>query len=319
MVYNIEMSKENKIFYIGEDDSGRRFDRVIRKFLGKMPLSGVYSAIRRGKIKVNGKKENGAYLTQKGDEITMDLSLFGLTAPVSEDQVNSAIKPDVLLKTDDLLFINKRPGELVHGEKSLCEAVLKYFSPKEKSLSFKAGALHRLDKDTSGILTFSQSLKGAQEFSKALQEGKIGKFYIGITEGRPSLNEFKSKIDGKECLCLIKVLDFSKEENLSLVLFNLITGRKHQIRIQCSQFGTPLLNDKKYGSKQKKVFSEDLSKKTTYFLHAYKLRFSEPFLDDLPKEITAPLPENFKRAVKSLFKSTSKNLVGFLDLTNLKT
>nr|WP_255810074.1 hypothetical protein [Treponema denticola] len=103
------------------------------------------------------------------------------------------------------------------------------------------------------------------------------------------------------------------------MLFNLITGRKHQIRIQCSQFGTPLLNDKKYGSKQKKVFSEDLSKKAAYFLHAYKLRFSEPFLDDLPKEITAPLPENFKRAVKSLFKSTSKNLVGFLDLTNLKT
>ena len=311
MVYNIEMSKENKIFYIGEDDSGRRLDRVIRKFLGKMPLSGVYSAIRRGKIRVNGKKENGAYLTQKGDEITMDLSLFGLTESASEEQANSLIsKPDVLLKTDDLLFINKSPGELVHGEKSLCEAILKYFSPKEKSLSFKVGALHRLDKDTSGILTFSQSLKGAQEFSKALQEGKIGKFYIGITEGRPSLNEFKSKIDGKECLCFIRVLDFSKEENLSLVLFNLITGRKHQIRIQCSQFGTPLLNDKKYGSKQKKVFSEDLSKKTTYFLHAYKLRFSEPFLDDLPKEITAPLPENFKRAVKSLFD---------IDLTNLKT
>ncbi len=313
------MSKENKIFYIGEDDSGRRLDRVIRKFLGKMPLSGVYSAIRRGKIKVNGKKENGAYLTQKGDEIAMDLSLFGLTESASENQVNSAIKPDVLLKNDDLLFINKRPGELVHGEKSLCEAVLKYFPPKEKSLSFKVGALHRLDKDTSGILAFSQSLKGAQEFSKALKEGRIGKFYIGITEGRPSLTEFKSKIDGKECLCLIKVLDFSKKENLSLVLFNLITGRKHQIRIQCSQFGTPLLNDKKYGSKQKKVFSEDLAKKAAYFLHAYKLIFSEPFLDDLPKEITAPLPENFKRAVKSLFKSTSKNLVGFLDLTNLKT
>ena len=314
------MSKENKIFYIGEDDSGRRLDRVIRKFLGKTPLSGVYSAIRRGKIKVNGKKENGAYLTQKGDEISIDSSLFSLTAPASEDQTNSSIsKPDVLLKTDDLLFINKKQGELVHGKKSLCEAVLKYFSPKEKSLSFKVGALHRLDKDTSGILAFSQSLKGAQGFSKALQEGKIGKFYIGITEGRPSLTEFKSTIDGKECLCHIKILDFSKKENLSLVLFKLITGRKHQIRIQCSQFGTPLLNDKKYGSKQKKAFSEDLSKKTTYFLHAYKLRFSEPFLNDLPKEITAPLPENFKRAVKSLFKSTSKNLVGFLDFTNLKT
>ena len=235
---------ENKVFYIGEDDSGRRLDRVIRKFLGKASLSLIYSAIRKGKIRVNGKKEKEAYLTQKGDEIAMDLSLFSLTGSGGKSQTNSSVSmPDVLLKTDDLLFINKRAGDIVHGEKSLCEAVSKYFPPKEKSLSFKVGALHRLDKDTSGILAFSQSLKGAQGFSKALQEGKIGKFYIGITEGRPSLNEFKSKIDGKECLCLIKVLDFSKEENLSLVLFNLITGRKHQIRIQCSQFGTPLLND----------------------------------------------------------------------------
>lgn len=310
MVYNIEMSKENKIFYIGEDDSGRRLDRVVRKFLGKMPLSGVYSAMRRGKIRVNGKKENGAYMTQKGDEISMDFSLFALTDSVSEEKKKYSVsKPDVLLKTNDLIFINKKSGELVHGEKSLCEAVAKYFPPKEQSLSFKTGALHRLDKDTSGILAFSQSLRGAQGFSKALQEGKIGKFYIGITEGKPSLKEFKSKINGKECLCLIKILDFSKEENLSLVLFNLITGRKHQIRIQCSQFGTPLLNDKKYGSKQKKLFSEYVSP-NKYFLHAYKLIFKEKFLDELPKEITAPLPENFKRAVNSVFK---------IDLTNLKT
>lgn len=305
------MSKENKIFYIDEDDSGRRLDRVIRKFLEKASLSLIYSAIRKGKIRVNGKKEKGAYLTQKGDKIEMDLSLFALTGSGGESHTNFLVsKPDVLLKTDDLLFINKKAGELVHGEKSLCEAVSKYFPPKEKSLSFKIGALHRLDKDTSGILAFSQSLKGAQDFSKALQERKIGKLYIGITEGKPALNEFKSRIDGKKCLCLLKVLEFSKKENLSLVLFNLITGRKHQIRIQCSQFGTPLLNDKKYGSKQQKVFSENLPKKITYFLHAYKLTFKESFSDKLPKEITAPLPENFRRAAKSLFK---------LDLTNLKT
>ncbi|UTC68261.1 MULTISPECIES: RluA family pseudouridine synthase [unclassified Treponema] len=307
------MIKENKIFYIGEDDSGRRLDRVIRKFLENMPLSGIYSAIRRGKIKVNGKKKNGSYLTKKNDEISIDINLFTLTEGSDKNQINSLIpKPDVILKTDDLLFVNKRIGELVHGQNSLCDAVSKYFPPKEKSLSFKTGALHRLDKDTSGILAFSQSLKGAQNFSKALREGKIEKLYIGITEGRPSLTEFKSTIDQKECLCLIKILEFSKKENLSLVLFNLITGRKHQIRIQCAQFGTPLLNDKKYGSKQKKEISQDLPKKfgSVYFLHAYKLRFNEQFLDKLPNEITAPFPEYFKRAVQILFT---------VDLTKLKT
>lgn len=311
MVYNIEMSRENKIFFICEDDSGRRLDRVVRKFLGNIPLSGIYSAIRQGKIKINGKKQKGSYLTKKDDEILIDRSLFDpvqsaddnvLKASNKKKESKPLLKPDIILKTDDLLFINKRSGEVIHGEKSLCEAVLKYFPPKEKSLSFKAGALHRLDKDTSGILTFSQSLKGAQLFSKALRQGKISKIYLGITEGKPSLKEFRNKIDGKECLSLVNVIEFSKQKNLSLVLFNLITGRKHQIRIQCAQFGTPLLNDKKHNPKQKKIspaFSKIVS--GTYFLHAYKLIFKESLLDGLPLEITAPLPGRFKIVIKSLF------------------
>ena len=311
MVYNIEMSRENKIFFICEDDSGRRLDRVVRKFLENIPLSGIYSAIRQGKIKINGKKQKGSYLTKKDDEILIDHSLFDpvqsaddnvLKASNKKKESKPLLKPDIILKTDDLLFINKRSGEVIHGEKSLCEAVLKYFPPKEKSLSFKAGALHRLDKDTSGILTFSQSLKGAQLFSKALRQGKISKIYLGITEGKPSLKEFRNKIDGKECLSLVNVIEFSKQKNLSLVLFNLITGRKHQIRIQCAQFGTPLLNDKKHNPKQKKIspaFSKIVS--GTYFLHAYKLIFKESLLDGLPLEITAPLPDRFKIVIKSLF------------------
>ena len=311
MVYNIEMSRENKIFFICEDDSGRRLDRVVRKFLGNIPLSGIYSAIRQGKIKINGKKQKGSYLTKKDDEILIDRSLFDpvqsaddnvLKASNKKKESKPLLKPDIILKTDDLLFINKRSGEVIHGEKSLCEAVLKYSPPKEKSLSFKAGALHRLDKDTSGILTFSQSLKGAQLFSKALRQGKISKIYLGITEGKPSLKEFRNKIDGKECLSLVNVIEFSKQKNLSLVLFNLITGRKHQIRIQCAQFGTPLLNDKKHNPKQKKIspaFSKIVS--GTYFLHAYKLIFKESLLDGLPLEITAPLPGRFKIVIKSLF------------------
>ena len=305
------MSRENKIFFICEDDSGRRLDRVVRKFLENIPLSGIYSAIRQGKIKINGKKQKGSYLTKKDDEILIDRSLFDpvqsaddnvLKASNKKKESKPLLKPDIILKTDDLLFINKRSGEVIHGEKSLCEAVLKYFPPKEKSLSFKGGALHRLDKDTSGILTFSQSLKGAQLFSKALRQDKISKIYLGITEGKPSLKEFRNKIDGKECLSLVNVIEFSKQKNLSLVLFNLITGRKHQIRIQCAQFGTPLLNDKKHNPKQKKIspaFSKIVS--GTYFLHAYKLIFKESLLDDLPLEITAPLPDRFKTVIKSLF------------------
>ncbi|WP_225969198.1 RluA family pseudouridine synthase [Treponema pedis] len=299
MVYNIKMNGENGVFIIAENDEGRRIDRILRKFLAKTPLSRIYSAIRTGKIKINGRKCKPDYITVKGDKLEIRTAFFNEDngkkcgfyekIPVVAD---SEEKPAVILRTNDLLFINKKNGEIVHGEKSLCQAVLKHFPGTENSLAFTSGPLHRLDKNTSGIITFSQSLKGAQKFSRALKEDKIEKYYLGIIEGINIKKELKSIIDGKDCFTLAEPLAVLKSENIALVRFKLITGRKHQIRIQCSRLGTPLLNDIKYGSKQ------SFHGAKSYFLHAYKLRFKERLFDDVPDTITAALPEDFSLFLK---------------------
>lgn len=284
---------ENTIFTIHEDDEGRRIDRVLRKFLTNLPLSGIYAAMRRAKIKINGKNVKPAYITHCNDKLEIQNSLIdaflqkNITAP--KVAVNKSIEPSIILKTEDLLFINKKIGETVHGENSLCSSVLEHFPAKGTSLSFTPGPLHRLDKNTSGIITFSQSLKGAQKFSAAIQNGKIEKYYIGIIEGLTIKEKLESLIDGKKCVTFAKILASSKTENISLVKFKLVTGRKHQIRIQCGQFGTPLLNDKVYGSKQK------LAGTKNYFLHAFSLVFKETLFTGIPKSITAPFPAYFKK------------------------
>lgn len=283
---------ENTIFTIHEDDEGRRIDRILRKFLTNLPLSGIYAAMRRGSIKINGKKVKPAYVTHCNDKLEIQNGLIEAFSQKSisgaKAELHKTAAPSVILKTEDLLFINKKIGETVHGENSLCSSVLEHFPASGESLSFTPGPLHRLDKYTSGIITFSQSLKGAQKFSGAMQNGTIEKYYIGVIEGLTIKQELSSLIDGKKCITFAEILASSKRENLSLVKFKLVTGRKHQIRIQCGQFGMPLLNDRAYGSKQK------LAGTKNYFLHAFRLVFKEPLFTGSPKSITAPLPAYFK-------------------------
>ena len=288
---------------ISGNDANRSLDRVLRKFLKDIPLSVIYSAIRTGKIKINGKNRTPDYITQKGDKLEIKPKLFRKIE--IKENVSQTIrrKPCILLRTGDLLFINKKIGETVHGKDSLLNAVLTYFPGTGKSLSFTPGPLHRLDKNTSGIITFSQSLKGAQRFSDALQSGKIEKYYLGIIEGLSIQKEMTDNVGGKKCITIAEPLTAFKAENLCLVRFRLITGRKHQIRLQCGKRGTPLLNDKKYGSTQSAAGIKN------YFLHAYKLKFTEPIFDDIPQTITAPLPKSFKKFLKrfGIRKDTLKN------------
>lgn len=293
-------------FEISENDSGRRVDRVVRKFLKEKSLSEIYSSIRKGRIKLNGQKIKSGTKTKIGDILSIMKVKSDTenrkTAKNERNPETSAAKNiaeleiklpeiDVVLKTADLLFINKRRGQTSHGKKSLDEWVKKYFAAKTSSLSFNVGALHRLDKDTSGLLAFSQSLKGARLFSKALQEGKIERYYIGINEGKTEKDKWVSYSPDKKdekLITLILPIAYSKHKNLSINMFKLLTGKKHQIRKHSSIFGFPLAGDLRYGSKIK------ADKSDSYFLHAYKLTFPPELIDGLPVQICAELPKDFQ-------------------------
>ena len=312
-------------FKTGKDDEGRRLDRIAKKLLSEENLSQLYKALRNGLIKVNEKKQKGEYRIQKGDEIKIASFLAENAVPAdkkNQEKITPLPEEWIVLRTQELLFLNK-PYDLPVQKSKAGERALNVlvqgdydFQNIRKSLSFRTGPLHRLDRRTTGLIAFSQNLEGAQAFSKAIQEHRIKKTYLAIVEGALEQTEtWTEKISRNE-----KNLDSSKfhtvsvnsdsknskESNttaipiaygkykgiqVSLVKFIISTGRTHQIRATSAYHSHPLLGDTVYGARQ-------ISEKQNLFLHSYSLEFQEN-LFSLPKKIVCSPGENFVSVLKS--------------------
>lgn len=315
-------------FKTGKDDEGRRLDRIAKKLLSEENLSQLYKAIRNGLIKVNEKKQKGEYRIQKGDEIKI-ASFLAENAVLADKKNQEKITPLpeewIVLRTQELLFLNK-PYDLPvqkskAGEQALNVLVQEdydFFNSQNtwKSLSFRTGPLHRLDRRTTGLMAFSQNLEGAQAFSKAIQEHRIKKTYLAIVEGaleqtetwmekisrnEKDLNSSKfhtvsvnsGSKNSKESSTTVIPLAYGKYKGIqvSLVKFIISTGRTHQIRAASAYHSHPLLGDTVYGARQ-------ISERQNLFLHSYSLEFQEN-LFTLPKKIVCPPGENFVSVLKS--------------------
>ena len=301
---------------IGKDDSNRRLDRLIRIYLPHLPLAHLYAAIRKGLIRINGAKTTVHYKTVEGDRLTIadflldrrkrgaesaappcgnNMPCDGIPgAPLCKDKEPRAFS--ILLETPDLLIVNKAAGTVVHGENSL-QSLLFESLPCLRcahGLAFRMGALHRLDKDTSGIICFSQSLLGAQWFSQRLREKSIKKYYIGIVEGRMPDGTIATHEKG-EALTHCTRLAYNRAQQLSCMLFTLVTGRKHQIRKHAQHAGHPLIGDIRYGSTRSLVTHQ------SYVLHAWRLSFPHGRLPPVPACVEADCPRPVKTLLDTLF------------------
>ena len=304
----------------GADDAGRRIDRVLRKLLPDVSLGEIYKCLRKGTIKVNAKKVPQNYHIAEND--TLFLASFLLpealqkAAPKPDDAPESkAFEIDTIFENEHIRIVNKPCGIPVHKanpkEISLAEIVAAEYreSHKNGSLSFTAGPLHRLDKNTSGIIVFSQSLKGAQWFSENLS--LFQKEYLGIVQGKiESPQYWVDLIDdepkesgsayktvrittdekaGKEARTKCFPLEYGsyKGTPITLCRFCIETGRKHQIRAQSAFHGFPLLGDSAYNKLTKAAQPE------RFYLHAFRLIVpANPI--NMPEITEAPLPEDFR-------------------------
>ena len=294
------------------DDQNRRMDRILRKALPNLPLSAIHKMFRKGHVHIDGKPVSPSFKPQAG-------SLLEIHGPADEDIAKkAAAQPlmltqheytpqkspslDILFENEALLFINKKAGIPVHGNRSLDEAVQGYLKTRlPQSLSFRSGPLHRLDQGTSGIITFSKSLLGAQRFSEALREHRLEKWYVTVFQGIISetvewndvlyrdKNQGISRIaremePGKEAHTTVYPLFHHRgaQNTATLVLIKLKTGRTHQIRAQAAAHGHPLLGDSRYGSPKQY---------NPWFLHAYALAGLDSLQLAIPETIQAPLKE----------------------------
>ncbi len=290
---------EMHAYRIGTDDDGRRLDRVVRRFLPEQPLSAIYSLLRKGLIRLDGKKAAPDSRVFEGCELGIAAIIPTAAAHNHRPGISQESVPEILLETGDLLFVNKSAGIPVHGEGGL-DGLIAQSASSLASLSFRTGPLHRLDRDTTGIIAFSRSLDGARWFSKALADRKFEKYYLGLTGEMLEANEkgffeWKDTTDGgKPMVTLVRPLATSRKpgEEVTLVLFRIVTGRKHQIRIQSALRGYPLVGDSRYGSKRME---------SSFYLHAWQMVFPADRLSGLPDHLTAPLPARFKAKLDTLF------------------
>lgn len=301
-----------KEIVIEVNDAGQRLDRFLKKYLCNLPLSGVYKCIRKD-IKVNGKREKEEYMLKEGDILSLYVSDLDFDAWTKKKERRKAKRQfTIAYEDDDMIVVCKPFGLLVHGDKTekkdtLANQVVDYlieegsYNPREKT--FVPSPVHRLDRNTTGLVVFGKTAESLRELSAMFREehsSRIHKYYYTIVHGQ--LKEemhLKNKLlkdeernkgivlkeddpRGKYIETIVRPIYAAK--NYSLVEVELVTGRSHQIRAHLASIKHPLVGDTKYGGKEisSKQGTWSLGR-TTQALHAARL-----IIDD--KEFTAPLP-----------------------------
>jgi 23S rRNA pseudouridine955/2504/2580 synthase len=273
----------NKSYTIKEIYSGMRIDRWIRNNVATLPQSLIEKSLRKGKIKVNIKKVNSSYKLKTGDKI----KFFNFTFEVKKNkETNKKFSPSsellkvhenrILENNDDFIVIDKSPGVPVQGGTKSKKNLIDILASSEFFKDTKPFPVHRLDKETSGIMIISKNHNSARLLTTLFRLRKIHKTYLAVCHGHISKkkgelkNELitfennKKKIE--KAITYYKVL--SETDTTSFLELKPVTGRKHQLRKQLAIIDNPIVGDKKYILSNKKIKSDkDL------MLHAYSLKF----------------------------------------------
>ncbi len=202
---------------------------------------------------------------------------------------NRTLQPDILYEDDYIIAVNKPPFIVSESHKSSVEEQLRKLKGKDIK------AIHRLDKETSGVLLFAKDFSIFETFKKLWEEKRIKKIYYTVVHGRVNFNRttIDFPVNGKKALSVVKTL---KKNNLySFLQVDLKTGRKHQIRIHMFKVGHPVVGDKEYGYK---FINDPLEKSVSrHLLHAGKTEFVHPYTKR-KVIINAPIFKDFKEFLR---------------------
>ena len=303
----IKMS-EVKVFNVESNKTGERLDVFLQNELPLFSRSHIKNMIENDCVFVNGKKVKSGYKIKEGDKIDVTIKEPEKISTEEED-----IPFDIVYEDDDVVVVNKPQGLVVHPCASTKSGTLvNGLLHRIKNLSgingvLRPGIVHRLDKDTSGLLVVAKNDKAHISLQEQIKNKTCRRIYLAVLEGhlKEDSGEIVTKIArdkkdrkkmavtdvGREAITEYKVLEHFK--NASLVVFSLKTGRTHQIRVHCKYLGHPIVGDKLYGKEVKGLNGQ--------LLHAVRLSFIHPTTKE---EMTfeAPLPEYFEKYLEKLRK-----------------
>jgi 23S rRNA pseudouridine1911/1915/1917 synthase len=306
---------------VRQENKIERLDTYISSKSG-LSRSYIQRLIKDGLILVNSHPEKSSYKIRQGDVIELTIPDEPLLTLIPED-----IPLDVVWEDGHIIVVNKPPRMVVHpvgttrframGYESgtlLNALISKCGKLASTGAPFRPGVVHRLDKDTSGLIVFAKDDTSYLNLSKQFKERKIEKHYLTLLYGelKKDSGEISTAIGravsdrkkmstktrkGRDAITQFEVIKRFKSATLTKV--RIITGRTHQIRVHFAYLGHPVLGDKTYGKKTAIKFGQKTISFNRQMLHAHSLKFKHPVTGQ-PIELTAPMPEDMKKAIEEL-------------------
>lgn len=283
------------------EDNDIRLDRWFKRNFPNVSHTSIEKALRKGQIRINGKKATSATHVLTGEEIRVppmvEYVRDAKAKPRIDEKYIKEIQQSVIFKDDDIIVINKPAGLATQGGVGVNVSVDSLLDFLKFDYEKRPKLVHRLDKDTSGILVLARTASVAASLTKSFKTKEIEKIYWALVVGTPDIPEGKIDLpiskqevgagkekmtadeDGDKAITYYKVLE-NMGNKISLVELHPITGRTHQLRVHMAHIGNPILGDGKYGGKL--AFIDGLNKKM--HLHARQVKlpsYKEPFIANI--------------------------------------
>ncbi|MHC4864588.1 MAG: RluA family pseudouridine synthase, partial [Planctomycetota bacterium] len=309
---------------VGSSIKERRVDKYLHGRFSNFSRARIQEAIKAGAVKVNGKIVRQSFKLSPGDEID-----FALPELPSKDILPEDIPLDIIYEDQDIIVLNKQADMIVHPARSNTHGTLvnalAFYSDRLSSGSgeFRPGIVHRLDRDTTGVMVVAKNDRAQWKIAKQFEERKVKKTYLAIVHGTPELTadrinarlgmhpKIREKYAirpeaGKEAITFYEVVESFR--GFSLLRLSPKTGRTHQIRVHLSYIKHAIVGDDMYGGKlvyQWQLADAEPSAQDPIIdrcaLHASTLEFKHPTTQAMGK-FEAPLPQDMQRLLGMLRK-----------------
>lgn len=294
-----------KEFVVKKEEENNRIDRYLSEKSKDFSRVAIQRWIEEEKVLVNGKKTKPSYKVQENDKISIEEE-----KPKEIELKAQEIPLEIIYEDNDIIVVNKPKGLVVHPangnpDGTLVNAIMAICKDSLSGIGgeIRPGIVHRLDKDTSGVLIIAKNDKAHINLSEQIKKHEVEKTYWALVRGIVKENEATIKMpigrstkdrkkmavtpNGKEAITHFKVLERYVQDNCTLLEVKIETGRTHQIRVHLSQIGYPIIGDTTYSNGKNKWGIEGQC------LHAKSLKFKHP-ITGKEMYLEAELPEYFK-------------------------
>lgn len=312
---NLKYAAVPEMITLQHRGSPQRLDHYLKQYYPQIAFAMLQKWLRTGQIRVNGKRVKGSTLVQENDQLRMPPHLITdneptrtATKPHIHVGTLNDLKTRIILNTEHFLALDKPFGLASQGGTGIKDALSFYLNVLCPANPESLRIVHRLDRDTTGVLVLAKSLSASQILSQCIAQRQFNKYYLALLVGEVDQDYgtidlplgkltgyFKEKMSPHASTVTTAVTHYyviAKRGGLTLICFKPITGRTHQLRVHSTEgLGHSILGDGKYGGRH--AYLDGVVDRM--HLHAWTAAFD---MDDTNYEVTAPLPAHFKNTLQ---------------------